>query len=150
MVGPPPVNVVVDEPADEGSDGGTDERREREHEHRRLQLAGGKEIAHGTARHGEERATGEAVKESSDKHGGHVLGHSLGNNPDDVHGPRDEVDGPSAVELAQGAHEQGAEGDAENEQREAQRRDDARVAKLGLHLGICRRVDGASCGSARL
>lgn len=109
-----------------------------------------KEVAYGAARDGEEGAAREAVEEAEDEDDGDVAGDGLGHEPDEVGGPGDEVDGAAAVELAQRAEEHGAEADAQHKGREAQHGDDARVAELGLHLGVGGRVDGAGAGAVCL
>lgn len=95
-----------------------------------------KQVAHGAPRDSQERAPGQAAKEPGDEHSSDVLSHGLWDYPDGVGCPRDDIDGPSTIELAQGTQEHWSQTDSQDEKRQPQCRDDSRVAELGLHLLI--------------
>lgn len=147
VVRPAPVGVVVDEATDSWTDGWSREGGEGVQQHGRLKVLPSEEIAHCAAGHGKEGTPRQAIEETGDNHGGDVLGDGLRDDPDKIQGPRDEVDGAAAVELAEGPEKHGTQADAQDECREAQRRDDARGVKLGVHLGVSGGIDGRSGGA---
>lgn len=144
---PPPVRIGVDKPSNQRSHGRTNKRRTREDRHRSLHLVSREHVTHCTARDGQEGTPCQTLEEAGDNHGLYVVCHGRRDEPDEEEGKGGEVDGAAAVELGQRAPE-GAQCYAEHESGQPQRRDDARVAELLIHLGVGRRVDGAGIGDA--
>lgn len=97
------MRVIIDKTTNQWSYTGPDEGGNRENSHWVLEFVLGKQVADRPARDGQERAAGEAAEESSNDHGFDVAADGLWYSPDEVYAPGRKVDGPSAVELAQGA-----------------------------------------------
>lgn len=139
---PSPVHIRVDETPQQWPDAGPQERRRGEEREGVVHLVRGEQVAHGAARDAEEGAARQALEEARDDDGADVAGDGAGHDPHGEGGEGGEVDGAAAVELAERAPH-GPQGDAQHEGRQAQRREQAPAAELGVHLRVRARVDGA-------
>lgn len=97
------MRVIIDKTTNQWPYTGSDEGGNRENSHWVLKFVLGKQVADRSARDGQECATREAAEKSSNDNGFNVAADSLWYSPDEIYAPGREIDGPSAIELAQGA-----------------------------------------------